>query len=399
LYKKAFIIVALVSFCFQCVIIPTNAEQTSSNIPNYSEPYLNLKNIYGKNEEDILNEIRTLEVKISDKNYIAKLYIGLAEINARKQDYSRARDYLKPALKLLIDDKNADQIVLTTLFIHLGEYSYKLGDVRMAIAGYAGTIEKFEKANNLKNNSMAFNAIYNLAEIFKQQHEYSKAKEYYNLLIKTQEGYNPDYDISMSMAFYSLGYIYQKEGDYQKALQYYDNCNRGIVYYKHTEEPEAKELMCHSYKGLGDILILKNNPVEAIKSLKLSLNLSNNNDKEILSDIYNRLGSAYYKQEDYKNAKNYYEQAIKIYDEYYNPSINKQNKEYQNKLRKNFPRHAKYLGNIIIVPDDKVFEAYKNLIDIYKKTHSKNINKLESDLNAYEKAYSQNFRDFMQKSN
>lgn len=358
--------------------------------------------------ETLLNKIKHLEQQNADKNSIAELYIQLSDVYASNKDYKQSLLYDKLALKLLSENqKVANPKLLALAFMQTGSCSYTLGDIQSAIMGYIGAIETLKKNNILEAksnsaNNIAFLSIYNLAEIYKQIHKLDKAKEYYNLLLKTQfDSYDASFDLSVSMAFYSLGYIYQKEGNYEQALKNYNSCIKGVVYYKHQAEPAGKELICHSLIGLGESFAAQGKYDEALKaySYALSITIENfKNDYDVLSRIYSGLGLVYYKQKNYKLAKSYYEKAVSIYDEFYNPKINKQDKKYQEKLRKYFPRKAKYIGTIVIVPDDSVFDTYKNLIEIYKATNSGNFQRLEDSLKEYDKAYSPTFRKFMEQN-
>lgn len=358
-------------------------------------------------QEDLLEKIKVLESQNADKNSIAKLYIQLADLCGSKNDYKQSLMYDKSAFKLLTENnKDADQKLLAVTFMQIGMGAYAIGNIQASMMGYLGAIETLKKNNMLESkgtsyNDVAFLSIYSLAEIYKQLHEYDKAKEFYNLLSATQTMYNPKFDLQESMVYYSLGYIYQKEKDYEQALKKYNLCIMGIIYYKHQNEKDGKELIYHSFIGAGESLNEQGKYNEAIKAYNHALPFTVTefkDDYDLLARLYNGLGLDFYKQNDYEQAKLYYEKAIAIYEEFYSPKINKQDKEYQTKLRKYFPRKANYIGCVVIVPDDSVFEAYKNLIDIYKITHCGNAQKLENELKEYEQVYSPSFRKLMEKN-
>lgn len=146
-------------------------------------------------------------------------------------------------------------------------------------------------------------------------------------------------------------YFYKK--DYEKAIEDYEKCinlDKNKVY---------------SYYNYLAIAYAFNKEYEKSRALLMKvLNLSKE-DKEkkqiIEKDIYNNLGLIYYLNKDNKNAKKYYEEALKI---------DNNHKEAHNNLgliyykEKNYEEARKCYKKVIEL-DDNYIESYNNLGLIY----------------------------------
>lgn len=212
----------------------------------------------------------------------------------------------------------------------------------------------FEKLNSTSNSYLKKNidAIYfiYLAEIYSEQFDkvnpksnqlYAKA----NKIVKELE--NPGLLIWLHTKF---GFYYYKYSEYQKAFPHFmyasrllDTTDRSKI----IQKSNVYKLNAYFFGNVGDVEKSKN-------YLKLALEYTNNFDKEY-GNILNGLGTLYYENKNYNNAKHYFE-LTKI-------SAQKNNDQI---------RYAKALGDLALIychnkDFDKAIDYLKTDIEISEK--------------------------------
>lgn len=348
-------------------------------------------------------------VKIKrDKEQLVQYVIALevdAKLSAMKGDYESAKNDIVRSQKLLSKATNltgydalASNVYLADIYVKYGRIS-KTKDLLYLI------IKDYETLYSSKSGTL-ISPLLSLGNLQLVNGEYTESQKTVKRALAIAEAQFGDNSSRTAFCKKQLAAIYSSLGDYSKAL---DNINSVIsiqksvygnehievakslsqlaliMFYKNepprTIEPifnEAKRIIADKIgnrtpmyadviKDLSVIYIEQNRFDDAFNSLSLAETIWKSKLKSkknlSLAAIYSLTGDVYYHQRDYTRAEQKYNQAIKLYEDYFN---NKTHPDYVQVLSK--------LTKVYYMQGDK-------------RKAKKNIKKVISNYDAFIKTY------------
>ncbi|MGZ4034097.1 MAG: tetratricopeptide repeat protein [Bacteroidia bacterium] len=195
----------------------------------------------------------------------------------------------------------------------LNKLSEELSDQGSYPQAYANAQKALYIAQTIKNKKELSFALWNIANIYYDQNDYSKSLEYYlkSLQIKEEmaKPYPNDYkkQKELAISYNEIGYVYDYLSNYPKALEYYFRC------LKTSEKINYKECVAVSYANIAGIFDYQKDYAKAFeydfKAAEMNIKLGR---KAGLGVVYNNIGNLYYKKQNYNEALNYHLKALKI---------------------------------------------------------------------------------------
>ncbi len=330
------------------------------------------------NDKDYITSAKLFQ-KIIHYKYsrimLSNSYEKLGEIEGKKQNYNKAMEYYKLALK------NNPQSL--SIINRLGLFYLKLYQFKESLFYYNQLLRISQKIKHQKWTGIAYNGIgvvYLLKEDFKESlNYYIKA---YNIFEKIL-GKNHPYSATINM---NIGQIYYKKGQYNIALNHYMNSLKifenilgknhyrtainyshiGLVYYKKKQYNTALDYYTRT-KNIYEKILGKNHTRTA--------------------HIYNIIGLVYFDRQNYNTSLNYYEKSIKIYEKilgknhpstatmYLNIGLVYHKKGKYNIALNYFLNSKKTLENILGKNHYKTIACYRYIAHIYYKNGQTQYNK------------------------
>lgn len=240
------------------------------------------------------------------------LYYQLSRCFKHKEDYQKAIEYIKVAIKLKEDEP---------------PYWNKYGLLLFATKKYQESIKAFKKAISIKEYAIYY---YNLAEVYFELKEYEKALNAFKKSLEIKDNFSED---KQGQICYEIARIYKRLKDLDKALGYaqkslalqeskaWPNKMIGEIKFMRGRKEEANEYFEKAsslapesfriHKGMRWFLhknAANNEDFKlAIKFGLIAYNIDEKNAENIV-----QLAWCYYWLKDVKNTKKYLELAKKI---------------------------------------------------------------------------------------
>jgi tetratricopeptide (TPR) repeat protein len=146
----------------------------------------------------------------------------------------------------------------------------------------------------------------NIGQIYDQQKDYKKAKDYYEKALKIAES-NDDYASEKASALFNLAVIYAEEGNIQKSLEY----NQKALDIRIAIGDEVK--IPESYRALGEVYTALGDYSKAQKYLEDALKVSQEiEDKLTESVAYSSMGDLYQERKEYQKAVEYHQKGYAL---------------------------------------------------------------------------------------
>ncbi len=169
-----------------------------------------------------------------------------------------------------------------------------------------------------------------MGEIQRKKGHYKKAREYYDLALKTL-GENPTGQslTKQAVCFNNIGIVYQEQQEYQNALVYY---NKAFDIRKQDSFPD-KTLLGISYNNIGNAYYFLTEYEDALYAYRKALEIYKKFlplEHPKIASTYNNMGATYDDQGKLKDALYYYEEALKIYRTIYSDTHENVIKIYEN---------------------------------------------------------------------
>ncbi len=264
-----------------------------------------------------------------------------------------------------------------------GWYYYKLGNYSDALKNYFDALKVYSK-NEIKYTSATLS---NIGDIYLEQKDYEKAKEYYNKALLIDEKSNNLNGIATLLG--NVGIVSMEQGEYKKALDYYFKSitinklllKKAIRNKNEEEINKNKAEVSIKLGNIGYLFLCKSDApdisnfekTELLKQsfecftdgLKIDYEL---NRKYGIAAKLGNLGILYLKTKKYDKSEKYLQNAILISD-----SINALDltSEWHNYLSQLFTQTHQI---------EKAFEEYKIYVDLKNKINSLNSVKLSSKI-------------------
>lgn len=232
------------------------------------------------------------------------------------------------------------------------------------IEAYKNCISLLRQINLMDNSDFGFTATYLLANAYSNISLYSDAEKTYRELLSIKTTESIVYSFIKATAYRIIADFERKNGNYDEARKNYNNVIIMIKTSEFYEYRKPTELLDMSYLGLSNVYLKTDSPLLALDALNYILKNNHlpNADPSTRACLYSNLGLIYFRNNDFKLAKKYYEKAIK----YYIMSIQ-------------YPVKRLYLSDNF---ESERHKACENLLVIYKSINEKQekINKIQNYL-------------------
>jgi len=315
------------------------------------------------------------------------------------------------SLNQVIKTAKHDTIKINALITLSSEYLYSNTDTAYLLAEQT---MKLAKAIHYKKGMAG--SLNNIGNVYWNQGNYPKAREYYFKALKINEVLDNKKGIAINLG--NIGNVYTIQGDFPKVLEYYfkalkineelDNKrgialnlgNIGNVYKMQDDHPKVLEYLFKALKineeldnksgiarNLGNIGIEYKNQGDYPKALEyyfeaLKINEELDNKRGIASNLSN-IGNVYVIQSDHPKALEYFFKALKINETIGNKrgiAINLGNIGDAHNSLKDYKEAENYLQRALLLAD--------NIGDIYMQhVWHLNLSKLSRQTHRWQKAY------------
>ncbi|HVX50574.1 MAG TPA: sensor histidine kinase [Chitinophagaceae bacterium] len=242
--------------------------------------------------------------------------------------------------------KKNDAVKKGIFYDNIGAAFYFKGFFDSAASYYFKAVSLLQAAGNLATLAATYN---NLAKLYRKTGAYPRALNFYNKAIDIFKDLHDDDDLSST--YNECGVVYEYQKKYKAALDLYNkslalkrrlNDSTGISYalsfiaevysqqgnFKDAERLALQSLhirqlikdsftIALSFSDLGDLYQAKGNYSKAIHNYIASNNYIGNMIPDMRASNLQQLSDIAYRQEDYKNAFDYYRQATALKDSIY----------------------------------------------------------------------------------
>jgi class 3 adenylate cyclase/tetratricopeptide (TPR) repeat protein len=286
--------------------------------------------------------------------------------------FENAREYIKHALELCIEDKNTDG--MTKYLMNLGVLHYYRAEYQEALKYYK---QGLELANQLGDIKKIASCETNIGITYVCISEYGQALEYYKSALKREEEIGNA--IGIASLFGNIGVVYSNLGKYTKAIEFY---NKAMSL---DEQLGISKNHAKYYGNIGVVYGSISDFQKALDYYQKALRIEEEQDNILgvirqlgnIATIYKDLG-------DFNQALKYNEQALDLLKEYKDP-----NQEMH--IAKNMGEIYRELGDI-----PSALYYFNQMMDLAKRLGSKselssasgNLGLLYVSLIDYGKAYS-----------
>ncbi len=282
-------------------------------------------------KEAILYYTKAQEIESENEheNYTinAKIYIGLGLSYKYMSKYDKALSYLKKALPLDSLKKKTDTEILVLIYNLLGSTYYMINDFDHAHIYFntARSIQLIEMGEKNINSVSYYN---NIGGIYSAKGNYNLAIEYYKKALLIAKEVMEPYNQQIAISYIKMGIAYKKMKKYEQAIM----CNDSALNVLALKLGEKHRLAAMVFNNKGNIYFELNrefnNALENYnKALEIKKTLYGKNHPQI-SSSYHNIGELYAKNNNYKQALNYYQKAIhnnvigfNDLDPYINPTL------------------------------------------------------------------------------
>lgn len=299
----------LIFIWFILLLYPVRGQDLERQIDLNYQKYK--ESVYSNTDSALIYIIKaeSLNKKLDDPDWSARINYGLGYTYSIIEDYSRAQDYFKKAIRYAQITDNLN--ILSKAYNQLGVSYYMEGDFKNALENFHNSLKISEKKEEFSENTMSVYS--NLANLYINQKDTVNARIYYHNARRMGERDNQKYILAGTFNNLAVSYM----GSNKDSTEYY--LNKAIDIYKETHNTywqiSTQLNLASTYLNFKSE---KDYP-KALELLNNSLNLSKaiqNADSEFYSFLY--LGNYYEQAEnDYEKARYYYNQAYQLIKEGY----------------------------------------------------------------------------------
>ena len=297
--------------------------------------YNNIGRIYadqGNYQKALENYSASLKIReeIGDKKGTSDSYSDIGVIYMQQGNYDSALENYFVGLK--IREEIQDKKSTSASYNNIGLLYWNVGKYNKALENFLLSLKIDEELENKKGIAASYN---NIGLIYLEQGNYDKALENFLLSLKINEELGNKKDLVSS--YNNIGNAYSGQAEllhdiglisnrYKLALENYFN---GL---KIAEKINDKKSISMYYNNIGDVYRETNENVQALAYLQKGAHLAQEiGANDALMDAYKELTATYVKMNDYKNAYQYQQLYIIIYDKTFNENSARQIAEMQTK--------------------------------------------------------------------
>jgi CHAT domain-containing protein/Tfp pilus assembly protein PilF len=238
--------------------------------------------------------------EVENKESVAFALEQIGSVYRRLGDHALALDYTQKSLSVA-EANGLTDASLSTLMA-LGNIYYSLGDFNRALDAYQKVLPRFEKLNRKMGISYALSNIGNIHYI---QGDYAGALDHYQKSLAIDESVGDKSGIASSLA--NIGFVHRQQGNYDVALDFYQ---RSLNL---RESLGDKAGIANTLNYIANVRFRQghyNNALEFFtKSLELKQSLG---DKAgIVSSLYG-IGQFHHSQGDYARAIDFYQKSLTL---------------------------------------------------------------------------------------
>ncbi|CAF1161042.1 unnamed protein product [Rotaria sordida] len=265
-----------------------------------STPFVNIKHIgfYGDQEEEILFSTHTIFridriERIEDKHTDRLWQVNLTLAGNQDDDFSKLTAHLR------------EDVAGTTGWSRFGDILIRVGKFEKAGHLYELLLEK---ASFNKERSEYY---FQLARVYKDMGENSKALKYYEKNLEFKQKALPPNHPNLASTYNQIGLVYDNMGEYSEALTYYEKDLEISLKALPSNHPD----LAASYLNIGSVYDNMGEYLKALSSYERSLEIRkialppNHPD---LAASYNNIGAVHYNMGEYLKALSSYERSLEI---------------------------------------------------------------------------------------
>lgn len=297
---------------------------------------MGLYNIYNNmgfynKAEDYYKMAHDIAVNDADYPYLAMMYNNCAVTFRNRGKYDDALDLFRKALDIYKSYDGFDAEV-STLYNNIGMIKRDQGLYQEALTYY-------EKSLNMRSELFGINSVFvaesynNIGDVYGMMQAFDKSNEYLQKALEIRTKIYGDKHPLVAQTYSNIGKIYIDKSQADKALEY---CSIAKYIYEELGMDDYLDA-ASNYLNYGNANRLKGYLDTAKRALEKSLTVRQKylpDDHYSIAESYFTLGSLYYDLGSYTIAKDYYQKALRVFEN--NPSINakaiKQTKQYIKEL-------------------------------------------------------------------
>ncbi|HRG00108.1 MAG TPA: tetratricopeptide repeat protein [Bacteroidia bacterium] len=289
-----------------------NILRYAKNDTNHVNALSNLAWNIGPNNPDtaiiIGNQALELSKKINWETGEAKSELRIGVFNCFKRDFETASIHFNKSLIIsekLITSKNvliskSGQNTKIKALANIANIFKEQGNFTKALENY---LTSLKLAENIEDKKTISQNLYNIGSIYSEKSNYPKALEYYFKCLKIAEDINDEKGIGRTLM--SIGLIYKEESNYIKSNEYY---------FKSLKIAEKTGDIIGIESNLGNIaniFVIQTNYEKALEYYFKVLQISEKiGDKKVIGNTLGSIAGVYDYQTNSKKALEYYTKSL-----------------------------------------------------------------------------------------
>jgi len=241
------------------------------------------------------------------KTLISQIYGNAGVLHMQVGMFEKAREYIKVALELCIEDKDSDG--MSKYLMNLGVLHYYMAEFQEALRYYQ---QGLELANQLGDERRIASCETNIGMTYVSISDYENALIHYKSALKREESLGNAINIANMLG--NMGVVYSNLGKYTKALEFYT---------KAMNLDEQLGITKNLAKYYGNMGVVYGSVSDFQKALECYLQaLRIEEEQENVIGVIRQLGNIATINKDlgdFDQALKYNEQALALLREYHNP--------------------------------------------------------------------------------
>ncbi|ETO04601.1 hypothetical protein RFI_32795 [Reticulomyxa filosa] len=259
--------------------------------------------------KDFSKKIKKNQIKV------ALCHSHLGNVYSGKGKYDKAIKCYKKYLNIILEEFGTNHAELATSFNNLGVVYFEKGQYTISIKYHQKALNIRLKKFGEKHPSTA-KSLTELGLVWiKGKKQINKAKEYIDKALEILiDDKSNDFDLDLAKSYDVLGLILEKKGANEEAIQYFKKSLEIKLKTLNDDHPcvgWSFHYLANAFKNKNEL----NQSIEhAEKALNLRVNKLDCNHPDI-GESYDLLGDIHFAMKDKTKAKEFYENAIKIFKE------------------------------------------------------------------------------------
>ncbi len=243
--------------------------------------------------------------------YLSLAYRGLGICHFYQNQYYRAEDYIQKAVTL--QKESGDTAGLANSYKILTGIYWETERYEQSVEISFDALQLYEATHDTRGIVSSYN---NIGLLYKRMDEPEKALTYYRKAVKAADSAKINYN--RGNLYNNMGIVFKDLKKYDKALDYYR---------KALNEFNKDSLLggiATDYLNMGNIFVYHiYKPDSALYYLNKGLQLSNNTDYTIQTDIYTGLAALYAQKGDTEKNIAFLKKALSLAESYHDADIQK----------------------------------------------------------------------------